>query len=331
MTANEAAGEATMTRLLAIALLGATSSQERADDIIVEGVPEIVVKGIPPRCKPREGDPQDAVDLRPAAAKSQQQIVRRDPATGRYVLAPDDYPTGTRTEWQRDGTRLDNFVFRVPVDDGALCIGAVKRNESSFAQLRRAFPARPLWGRYVVFSAEIATRNAERVDMWIAAGVNGLKSERLEESVVAGGPKRVPLRGNYRWQRVNLLMGPVPCLADQVSYGVTLRTGGDVWMRRPVFVEVPEAQLSPSMRKRPHGSAMLRSDPVCRHRAGDDVLWKLPRHPGGGAGPGPNMGFIPMKPGEQLTPRSMVFTKRSTQQFDSVDLRKSFAPGITEF
>jgi hypothetical protein len=71
------------------------------------------------------GDPQDDVDLSAAVASPQQQLVIRiDPATGRLGLFPDDYPPTGPEAWQRDGQRLNDYVFRVPTDGSPLCIGS---------------------------------------------------------------------------------------------------------------------------------------------------------------------------------------------------------------
>lgn len=260
-----------------------------------------------------------------------QQVIRIDPATGRYALFPDDYPTGTRDEWQRDGTGLDKFVFRTPQDDSPGCIGAHSRDWTRFAQLRRAFPARPLWGKYVILTASVAARKAGQVDMWIAAGAPTLPGKSPGNNIVAGGPKRVPLKGNYEWRTVNFLMGPIPCMANQVSYGITLRGGGDVWLSNPQFVEVPEASFSTSMRERLHGDAMLESDPICRHYTNRETLWRKSGED-----------FLPVAPGTDLVAGAVLFRRVKADPnvppddsrrlgYETVDYERSYAPGIIEF
>lgn len=258
--------------LLAMAGLG------RAQDtnMIATAQPDVVVVGVPPRCRPLPGDPQDAVDLHGAAAKDAQTI-RIDPTTGRYVLVADDFPTTGPDVWQRAGTRLGNFVFRARPTSRTACIGMKNGAWSGVAQLRRQFAARPVWGSYVMLSTRIATRKAGRVDVWIAAGANhdwrGQAPDH-RQTMMGGGFKSVPLTGDYRWREANFLIGPVPCSAAAISYGVQLQGGGDVWLSDPHFVVVPETSLSPTMRGVPHGAAMLAGNPICRHFLNGEQLWR---------------------------------------------------------
>ena len=237
---------------------------------------EIVVQGYPPHCHPRPGDPQDTVDLAPAAAHRQQQVIRIDPATGRYGLFPDDYPMTGLRDWQRDGTGIHQFVFRAPTNDDPVCIGAATSRPRGFAQLRRSFPARPYWGKVMRFTGFIATRKAAYVQLWAAGGAGGYRPGRQVRggsNIVVGGGQRSPFTGDRKWTPVSLTIGPIPCMATQISYGVTLAGGGDVWLHRAAFAEVPDGQLAPAVSRRDRGAAYLQKDPICRHFLRGETLF----------------------------------------------------------
>ena len=121
-------------------------------------LPEVVVVGRIPRCRAMPGDPLDSVDLAAAAARSQQQVIKRDPVTGAMGVFPDDDPVTGPGVWQRAGTRMDQFVFRVPQDGKPLCIGARSTDSPGWGQLRQVVDATPYHGKTV------------RVTMWAACG-----------------------------------------------------------------------------------------------------------------------------------------------------------------
>lgn len=227
---------------------------------------EIVVHGYPPHCHPRLGDPQDDVDLSAAiASPQQQQVIRADPATGKLGLFPDDYPPGGDA-WQRDGKRLNDYVFRVPTDGNPLCIGSRARVSAGLAQLRRAIDARPYWGKVMRFTAYVATRHVAGVSFWIASGAGqyevGRKVKLGSNILLSGHFPSQPLQGNHEWMPISYTIGPFPCGGSQISYGVTLEGGGDVWLYQPKFEEVPDSALPRYPR---HGKAYLKDDPICRH------------------------------------------------------------------
>ena len=111
--------------------------------------PPIIVVGRLPRCRPRPGDPLDSIDMAPAAAKSRQQVIKRDPATGTFGIFPDDDPVTGPGIWQRAGTRMDQYVFRVPADSAPLCIGARNGGPHGWGQLRQVIDAVPYRGKIV--------------------------------------------------------------------------------------------------------------------------------------------------------------------------------------
>jgi len=232
---------------------------------------EIVVRGYPPHCHPRTGDPQDEVDLSAAAAApQQQQVIRVDPVTGKLGLFPDDYPPTAPDVWQRSGTRMNEYVFRVPPDANPLCIGSRNRLSAGVVQLRRAFEARPYWGKVMRFTAYVATRKVGEVSFWIASGTGqykvGRKVKLGSNIIISGHFPPTPIRGDHEWMPISYTIGPLPCGGTQISYGVTLAGGGDVWLYQPRFEEVSAREIS---RHLLHGKAFLRRDPICRHFLND--------------------------------------------------------------
>lgn len=283
----------------------------------------IVVTGTVLRCWPRADDPQDAVDLGASTGTRHRQLIWRDAAAARYALVPDHFPTAAPTLWQRAGVRLKDFVFRVPEDGEKVCIGARSRLGGDVAQLRRGFDARPYWGKYMILTADVAARKAGRVDMWIAAGAEDprpIDDANLGRDIVAGGFKQVPISGDFAWKRVRFLIGPMPCMAAQISYGIQLQDGGDAWLARPRFNEVPEEQLSPSMRRVLHGAAMLRSDPICRYRLQNAPLYTFR-----------GKRAVLLAPGSPVYPGMRISARQPNGSLSGVDYRNRFAPGIIEF
>jgi len=284
---------------------------------------EIVIVGRrPPRCHPRPGDPQDAVDLR-AAASGRRQTIRIDPATGQYALVEDDYPETGPEVWQRAAQHMDQFVFRTPANGDPICIGVRTRSMVGEAQLRRAFAARPYWGKYMLLSVYLATRDAGPVAMWIAAGAKDPRPRGegdITRDIVAGGPKPVPIGANESWRQVNLLVGPIPCMAAQISYGVQIQGRGSVWLAKPHFVEVPEDKLSPSMKARLHGAAMLRSDPICAHYLKRERLYVRR-----------DVDMVGLPSDADLYPGLVLYRRTDGDRFELIPYRDGFAPGVVEF
>jgi len=316
--------------LSATLMLAGGASPIAAQDATEQVVPsagrasdDIVVVGVAPRCRERSGDPQDVVDVSSALIDGRrQQTVRQNPANGRYALTPDDFPISGPLVWQRAGTRIQDFVFRTPSDAKPICIGARRQFVSGVGQLRRAFDAKPFWGKYMILTAAVSARRAGRVDMWIAAGANDPRprgDRDIGRDIVAGGFKHVPITGDYQWRQVNFLIGPIPCMAAAISYGVQLQGGGDVWVANPHFVEVPEEKLSPSMRKARHGEEMLRHDPICQHQLQGMQLWTM-------------RGSIPIeiKSDAPLYPGLLLLNKIDGG-FEPIHYAKDFPLGLIEF
>ena len=203
---------------------------------------EVVVRAYPPHCHPGNDDPQDQVDLSAAAGRAEQQVIKLDHVSGRYILTSDDYPTTAPGVWQRDGTRLHEFVFRVPKDGNPLCIGTRTSKTLGLAQLRQAIDAKPYRRKILRFTAWVATRQVNDVRFWLVAGTN--ERQKFFNIVASSGNWKEPVTGSRSWFPVSLTIGPLPCNADQISFGVTLDGRGDVWMYQPKLEEVDRHGLT---------------------------------------------------------------------------------------
>jgi len=205
----------------------------------------IVVVGGIPRCLPRPGDPLDEVDLTLAAVEPRQQVIRRDSETGTMGVFADDDPITGPGVWQRAGTRLDQYVFRVPEDGSPLCIGARHEAVPGWGQLRQVVDATPYHGKTVRVTMWAASRDAGRVWFWVASGREGrLRPSRGADMAAESGS--VEFRGTHRWTPVSLTMGPVRCDQAKLSFGVLLDGVGDLWIYRPeleVIAEQPAEEM----------------------------------------------------------------------------------------
>jgi hypothetical protein len=205
-------------------------------------LPEIMVVGRMLRCRVWPGDPLDSVDLAPAAAESRQQVLKRDPATGAMGVFPDDDPITGPGVWQRAGTRMDQYVFRVPRDGTPLCIGARSRQSPGWGQLRQVLDATPYHGKIVRLTLWAASRDAGRVWFWVASGRaekedQPAASRRADMAAESGS---FEFRGTRRWTPVSLTMGPVRCDQEKLSFGVLLDGPGDLWIYQPEFQVIGE-------------------------------------------------------------------------------------------
>lgn len=214
---------------------------------------EVVIRAYPPHCRPAPGDPQDEVDLSPAASGSTQQVIQLDPASGKYILTADDYPTTAPGVWQRDGVRLHEFVFRVPTDGNPLCIGTRSTRSLGMAQLRQAIDAKPYRHKILRFTAWVATRQVNAVRFWLVAGTN--ERPKFLNIVASSGNWKEPVTGSKAWFPVSLTIGPLPCNADQVSFGMTLDGRGDAWMYRPRLEQIDKHGLTDEEKKQSEKAA----------------------------------------------------------------------------
>lgn len=223
------------------AVAGAVGQEETVQQTQKEEpVPaDIVVVGRLPRCQARAGDPLDSVDMAPAAARPLQQVIKRDPATGAMGVFPDDDPVTGLGVWQRAGTRMDQYVFRVPEDGSPLCIGARSRRSPGWGQLRQEFDATPYHGKIVRVTMWAASRDAGRVWFWLASGREGQpRSSRGADMAAESGS--FEFRGSRLWTPVSLTMGPIRCDQEKMSFGALLDGPGDLWIYKPEFEVIGE-------------------------------------------------------------------------------------------
>ena len=194
--------------------------------------PTILVTGRLPRCKSRPGDPLDGVDMAPAAARARQQVIKPDPVTGVLGLYPDDDPVTGPEIWQRAGTRMDQYVFRVPEDGAPMCIGARNEGPQGWGQLRQVVDATPYRGKIVRVTMWVASNKAGRIWFWVASGRPGKPggSRRADAATQTGN---IEFRGSHTWTPVSLEMGPVRCDQEKISFGIMLDGPGDVWVYKP--------------------------------------------------------------------------------------------------
>jgi hypothetical protein len=228
--------------ILALGNSVATGDAQQGTESSVESdLPEILVVGRVPRCRPLPGDPLDSVDLAAAASQSKQQVIKSDPMTGIMAVLPDDDPMTGPGIWQRAGTRMDQYVFRVPRDGTPLCIGTRNERAPGWAQLRQVVDAKPYHGKTVRVTLWAASRDAGRVWFWVASG--------REENQWPKAPRRADMaaesgsfefRGTRRWTPVSLTMGPIRCDQEKMSFGALLEGRGDLWIYRPELQVIAE-------------------------------------------------------------------------------------------
>jgi len=208
-----------------------------------------MVVGRIPRCHALPGDPLENVDLRPAAAQSRQQVIKRDPATGSVGVSADDDPVTGPGVWQRAGTRMDQYVFRAPADGTPLCIGARSKSSPGWGQLRQVIDAKPYHGKTVRVTMWAASRDAGRVWFWVASGReakrdkegNPQPSRRADMAAESGS---FEFHGTHRWTPVSLTMGPVRCDQEKISFGALLDGRGDLWIYQPELQVIGELSES---------------------------------------------------------------------------------------
>lgn len=179
---------------------------------------------IPPHCVKRSGDPADLV--RVDASIMGQRVIAPD-SHGVLQWGSDREPVLGPDVWQRAGSGIGQYVFRVPGGNLPMCIGALSGNPAGWGQLRQIIRATPqMRGKYLHFSMLVAARDAKLIRFWVAAGGNGGRA-------MGGDTSTAPLSGTFGWKRADIIVGPVPASADHVSYGFLLWGKGDVWVVDP--------------------------------------------------------------------------------------------------
>ena len=210
--------------LLLLAFAALTGAQKGADEeeILVTGFrpPENIIVDAPPHCFRDRNDPLNLFKV--VRGLTEQSVVVVD-AEGRPARLPDYDPILGPRVWQRAGNAIGDYRFRSLDEPGMVCIGSHVTWPEGYAQLRKIVPADGMHGRFVRFSAHVATRRAERVHFWLAAG--------KERRAIGGDTRTRPIKGDTGWQQVNVIIGPVPSYATHVSYGFLLHGRGDAWLR----------------------------------------------------------------------------------------------------
>jgi hypothetical protein len=185
---------------------------------------EEVVVTAPPHCRRRPGDPADLV---PVSKGITNQRVIAPGANGALEWRRDDEPLLGPAVWQRAGNAIGDYRYRTPGDGTPLCIGALLDHPNGWGQLRQIVAAEAMRGKYLHFSALVATRQADEVRFWLAAG------DAKNQRGIGGDTHTQPIFGTHGWRQVDLVIGPVPKFANHVSYGFLLYGGGDVWLNAP--------------------------------------------------------------------------------------------------
>jgi len=201
-----------------------TQMQEIVVTAVRPPTDEVVVRA-PPHCLRRSGDPADLVAVEKGVFD--QRVVAPGP-DGALQWRHDDEPVLGPAIWQRAGNAIGDYKYRVPSDGGPLCIGALLNHPQGWGQLRQIVaPPETMRGKYLHFSALVATRGADEVRFWLAAG------DKKNQRAIGGDTHTQPIFGTHGWRQVDLVIGPVPRFADHVSYGFLLYGGGDVWLNAP--------------------------------------------------------------------------------------------------
>jgi len=219
----------------ALLLLGAADHPPGSDgttqmqEIVVTAVrppPDEVVIRAPPHCHRRSGDPADLVHV--PVAYTEQRVIAPDKKTGRLSWQIDREQISGPDSWQRAGTGIGQYVFRVPEDGTPMCIGAAVSLPSGWGQLRQIVPIpNGMTGKYLHFSALVAARDAALIRFWLG----GFASRGVRGQ--GGDTSADPLTGTFGWKQIDLVAGPIPYAADHASYGFLLWGRGDVWLYRP--------------------------------------------------------------------------------------------------
>lgn len=223
-----------MVLLLPAALLLALPAGQDADT----QTEEVTITGGLPRCRALiRGDPLEQVDV--SMGSWSQDMIRPDPKGVMRLMSDNELITGPEV-WQRAGRYIQDYVFRPPHDGAPMCIGSMKRNARGFAQYRRILDAEPYIGKYLRFSAMVATRKSHEVRFWFAAGTKNGMGRPLQ----GGDTANQPLIGTHGdWIPVRFELGPIPKNAHHISYGFLLNGPGVVWVGDVKMEVVSEDEL----------------------------------------------------------------------------------------
>ena len=239
---------------------GVPEEAPAADGEIVVSVftySDIVVNGRARRCEPRAGDPLDKVtvrtDLDPHTGMPRPEYVAIVPdGEGGYASVPNNEQITGPEFWQRVGVGTDRYVFRASAPGRPMCIGGRRGSDGIgyFAGFRRIVDATPYRGHRLRFTAQVATRRAQQVNFWLAAG-NEWRKEG-SRTVSGGTPRRVLFNGGNTndlrfggdndWTPIVFETGPIHSQADHISYGFNLQGSGDVWVQGPKLEIIPDSE-----------------------------------------------------------------------------------------
>ena len=204
----------------------AAQTEAPSGEIVVTGYGDIVVNGRAIRCREAPGDRLDNVSV--PGWHEYIMIVPGD--RGDFVARrANEWITGPEF-WQRVGFNMGEYRFRAPSADQPMCIGG-RGSSSRYAHggFRRVVDATAYRGHRLRFTAWVATRDADQVSFWLAAGPLLEGGQLLN----GGNTNNVRFGGDHGWTRVLLETGPIVEKARHVSYGFNLQGSGDVWVSEP--------------------------------------------------------------------------------------------------
>lgn len=213
-------------------------------EIVVSRYRDIVVNRRAIRCRPAAGDPLDKVSI---PGWPEHMMIVPDGEGGFAVERATEQITGPEF-WQRVGVGMGAYRFRAPSDGQPMCIGG-RGGAGSFGGFRRIVDATDYRGHRLRFTAWVATRTAQQVSFWLAAGTEW-REERRQFEVLrtpfyallhGGNTNNIPFSGDHGWTPVLIETGPIHKDADHNSYGFNLQGSGDVWVYQAKLEIVTDA------------------------------------------------------------------------------------------
>lgn len=230
-------------------LTGAAPSNPKPDDAIVvtgQRLP-IVVNGKAVRCRPLPNNPQDRANAAPDGSKRRQSVLMPIHGGRNFELVPwssesawsrqffDFRYFGGPGVWRREGTGIDQYVFRNAKDASLLCIGSKWVDPEGFAQLEQMVDAAPYYGRRVRFTAWAASRIAPVVNFFLASG----DTNKISLVVNGGNTNNHAWGGSHGWTPMMIEIGPISKQSKFISFGFNLNGDGDVWLYNAKLEVVP--------------------------------------------------------------------------------------------